>query len=298
MGTGFRQLLLPRDRDTISEVYSDFSPEQPVQKYELRLPNAEGEERWIQWAIRAFFDPSGNVAEFQASGRDVTERKMLEREILDVSARERRHIGQDLHDGLGSHLSGVTMLCRGVIRKIQAGEDIEVEVMEEIAQLVQESIKQVRKLARGLNPVKMEDEGLPSALQELVSTTKKHPDITATFSCSDDVPDPDSEVALQLYRIAQEAVNNALKHADATQIDVHLGTKSDTLLLTVTDNGVGFSPQPEPSSGMGLRVMKYRANTIGAQLRIRRRESGGTLVQCALPLTKLHSAPRPQSTSP
>lgn len=296
-GRAFRRLLLPRDREAFHEVYSDFTPDQPVQKYELRLPNAEGEERWIQWAIRAFFDPIGEIAEFQASGRDVTERKKLEREILDVSARERRHIGQDLHDGLGSHLSGVTMLCRGVIRKIEAGEAVEKEVMEEISQLVQESIKQIRKLARGLNPVKMEDEGLVSALQELVSTTQAHPGITATFTTTGDVPNPDSEVAVQLYRIAQEAINNALKHAEASQITVRLGTKSDTLLLTVTDDGIGIPPRSKASAGMGLRVMNYRANTIGAQLRIRPRETGGTLVQCALPLAKLHSPPRPQSTT-
>ncbi len=294
-GQAFESLLLPSDRDAFREIESDFSADQPVQKYEFRLLSADGEERWLQWAIRAFVDPSGDVAEFQASGRDITERKLLEREILEVSARERRHIGQDLHDGLGSHLSGVSMLCRGVIRKIEAGEAVDKTVIEEISQLVQESIKQVRKLARGLNPVKMEDEGLPSALQELVSTTRAHPGISVAFDHDNDVPDPDSEVALQLYRIAQEAITNALKHADADQIVVRLGTKDGALLLTIADDGRGISPHPQAQSGMGLRVMKYRANTIGAQLRIRPRPDGGTAVQCALPLNKLPSPPRPQS---
>lgn len=283
----FLELMPSSDHEAFRELMSSLTPDAPVQKREMRLYDAEGKVRWLRWAFRAFFQADGDVAEFQASGRDITERKQLEREILDVSARERRRIGQDLHDGLGSHLSGVAMLCRGVIRKIEAGERVDKSVMEEIVQLVHESISQVRKLARGLNPVRMEDEGLCSALQELVSSAQAHPGVNCSFSSDSDVPDPNSEVALHLYRIAQEALNNALKHASADHIHMHLGTKADTLVLTVDDDGVGIPSSRNDRDGMGLRVMNYRANTIGAKLRIRPRSNGGTRVQCTLPAEKI-----------
>lgn len=297
VGTDFMERVPDSEHETLRERIVSFSPEQPVQKFELRLLNKHGDVRWFQWAIRAFFDPDQSIAEFQASGRDVTERKILEREVLNASTRERRRIGQDLHDGLGSHLSGVAMLCRGVIRKIEAGKPVEAPIMEEIAQLVDESISQVRKLAHGLNPVKTEEQGLYSALQELTSKAQAHPGVSASFSWDATLPDPESEVATHLYRIAQEAVNNALKHADPSHIRVNLNTRNDKLILVVEDDGTGIPDDVDDQDGMGLRVMNYRANALGAQLRIHPRPETGTHVECILPIGKITQATPSHSPS-
>ena len=290
VGQSFLDLIPESDHDVVHEALQSITSDDPVHRFELRLYDDSDTLRWVQWDVRAFFDEGGDVAEFQASGRDITERKELEREVLKISARERRRIGRDLHDGLGSHLSGVAMLCRGVIRKIEAGEDIQKDVIEEISQLVQESISQVRKLARGLNPVKMDDEGLTNALQELASSVEAYPDLNCTFEWDSNLPDPSSEVSTHLYRIAQEAINNALKHGEPAHIRLRLLAEDDTLVLRVADDGDGFQPSTGEKNGMGLRVMRYRANTIGAQLRIHSTPGDGTQVTCSLPFDKLHQS--------
>ena len=298
VGTNLLNQLAASDHLPWRQTLQDSSPEQPVQKIEHRFINPHGDERWLQWTVRAFFNASGAAVEFQAAGRDVTERKALEREVMNASTLERQRIGQDLHDGLGSHLSGVAMLCRGVVRKIESGASVEASVMEEIAELVDDSINQVRTLAHGLNPVKTEEQGLRSALQGLVANAQAHLSTSASFAVEGDPPDLNSEVATHLYRIAQEAINNALKHASSSNIDVRLRANDDVLQLVVEDDGIGFSHDADLADGMGLRVMKYRANAIGAQLHVRPTDGTGTRITCVLPIRKIIQPPLSHAPSP
>ncbi|HMB89705.1 MAG TPA: PAS domain S-box protein, partial [Rhodothermales bacterium] len=149
---------------------------------------------------------------FSSIIRDLSERKRLEREVLEVSAQEQQRIGQELHDGLGSHLTGVAMSCRALARRLEQGKPLQQEDIEEVATLVQEGAQQARLLSRGLNPVKVSDQGLQTALRELAANMHKLSGVPCLFQSEDEIPPQDAETTLHLYRIAQEAVNNALKH--------------------------------------------------------------------------------------
>lgn len=226
---------------------------------------------------------------------DVTEReekekanadalREMEREVLEISGQEQRRIGRDLHDGLGSHLTGLAMRCRGLARRLEQGRTIEPIEMNELADLVQESITQVRLLARGLNPVKLDREGLVSALQDLTVSLQAQTGIACTFSATPLNDVLDIKTAGQLYRIAQEALTNAARHAQADEVTLRLILTPASLLLEIHDDGVGLSCKKDRNPGMGLRVMQYRADLIDATIHIESEKGGGTTVSCTLPL--------------
>ena len=210
--------------------------------------------------------------------RDITERKRLEKEILEISEREQRRIGQDLHDGLCQQLAGIEMLSQVLAQKLAAKSKSASARATEIAKAVRESISQTRLLARGLSPVTLEAEGLMSALTELALNTEKLFRIRCDFHCPQDVKFTDHAAATHLFRIAQEAVSNAIKHGKARSITLELREDASHLHLGVTDNGSGFPLQPAPSTGMGLRIMQSRINMVGGTLTVERRPAGGTRV--------------------
>ena len=158
--------------------------------------------------------------------------------------------------------------------------------------MVEEGVAQAQALARGLNPVKLDDEGLPAALHELVNNARVLTTIDCTFEADEELPVLSSLVMTQLYWIAQEALNNAVKHAQATRIRIRLTGVDDTLVLTIEDDGMGMPAMARPTHGAGLHIMPYRANLIGASFSIRAGPAGGTLVECSLPLKKAMQAPR------
>jgi PAS domain S-box-containing protein len=215
--------------------------------------------------------------------RDVTERHRLEAEVLRATDEERQRLGRELHDGLGSHLVGLGMLVRSLARRARdAAPDLAAE-LHDVAQLVSEGADQARALAHGLNPVGIDRQGLPVALDRLAESTNLHGDLCCTCDVAPDVPTLPPEVATQLYRIAQEAVTNALRHADATRIRVRLRMNAGTPVLTVDDDGRGFAGAQRPHElGLGLHTMAYRARTIGAALDLREKPDGGVVVSCRL----------------
>jgi PAS domain S-box-containing protein len=215
---------------------------------------------------------------------DITEQKRLERQIQEISEQEKRRIGQDLHDGLGQYLTGIAFMSRLLQRKLAEKELPEAIEAEKIATLVNKTVFQARDLARGLCPVELETNGLHAALQDLSATTEKVFSISCTVECDPDVRISDNNTALHLYRIAQEAINNAIKHGKAQCIVVVLTRTGGSIGLTVKDNGLGFPKIDSKSNGIGLRVMNYRAGMIGASLTVGRQRDGGTVVQCQLPV--------------
>lgn len=212
--------------------------------------------------------------------RNMTESKRLEKEILEISQREQDRIGQDLHDGLGQLLTGISCLIRGLVKKMERKSPEEVESVNEIADLVKEAIAQTSWLARGLMPVKLDAGGLEGALQELVEQTERIHGIPCMFQCAPNLPITDSTATIHLYRIAQEAINNAVKHSRAGHIWLRLQPENGYVALTVKDDGVGLPSVGARSNGMGLRIMHYRAGIIGAELEVVRDPDGGTIVQC------------------
>lgn len=214
---------------------------------------------------------------------DITEQKRLERQIQEVSEQEKRRIGQDLHDGLGQYLTGIAFMSRLLQRKLSEKNLPEAVDAEKIATLVNKTVFQARDLARGLCPVELENNGLHAALLDLSATTEKVFNIVCTVECDPGVRIGDNNTALHLYRIAQEAINNAIKHGKAQRIIVALQETSGTISLAIRDDGIGFPKTDGKGNGIGLRVMNYRAGMIGAALTVESQRAGGTMVSCQLP---------------
>jgi two-component system, LuxR family, sensor kinase FixL len=217
--------------------------------------------------------------------RDITERKRLEKEILEISEREQRRIGQDLHDGLCQHLAGIEMLAQVLAQKLKSKDNT--TRATEIAKAVREAIGQTRLLARGLSPVTLESEGLMSALAELVLNTEKMFRVQCVFDCDEVVKFNDHAASTHLFRIAQEAVSNAIKHGHAKKIVITLRACSEHLTLSVRDDGVGFPEKFSGGNGMGLRIMQTRIGMVGGALTIEKNsDGGGVTVSCLAPMQK------------
>ena len=217
--------------------------------------------------------------------RDITERKRLEKEILEISEREQRRIGQDLHDGLCQHLAGIEMLAQVLAQKLNT-QDATARATQ-IAKAVREAIGQTRLLARGLSPVTLESEGLMSALAELALNTEKIFGVHCVFDCGEIVKFNDHAASTHLFRIAQEAVSNAIKHGRAKKIVVTLRDLPEHLQLSVRDNGAGFPKKFSGGNGMGLRIMQTRIGMVGGSLTIEKNsDGGGVKVACLAPKQK------------
>ncbi|HEY0369148.1 MAG TPA: sensor histidine kinase [Chthoniobacterales bacterium] len=213
--------------------------------------------------------------------------RRLEREIIDISEREQRRIGRDLHDGLCQYQAALacaaTSLKSDLLKKQLAAE---AGSADQLATRLRDAIAQTRDLARGLVPVQMEQMGLPSALEELADSTRRLQSIDCRFELHGEPPMLENTAATHLYRIAQEAINNATRHGSARRIIVSLETRDDSSTLRVCDNGIGLSHAPRSQSGMGLSIMNYRAKLSGGELRIEEPNDGGTIVSCLIPLAE------------
>ena len=212
--------------------------------------------------------------------QEMAQRQRLEEEILQVSEREQRRIGHDLHDSLCQHLTG-TALAGQVLREQLAARSLpEAADAGKVVELVEDGITLARNLARGLYPVEMEAEGLMAAFQELAVNTSKAAKVRCLFECATPVLIHDDAAATHLYRIAQEAVQNALRHAKPQRIGISLSERNGEVMLTVEDDGAGL-PESATGSGIGLRIMAYRAAMIGGACSVEPAPTGGTLVTCS-----------------
>jgi signal transduction histidine kinase len=209
----------------------------------------------------------------------VKERLKLERRILDARESEQARIGQDLHDGLCQQLVATAFSAALLQRSLEERSAPEASDAERIAKSIDESIGQARDIAKGLHPVPLEEEGLETALRDLARSTSKHTGIRCIAEVSGKPSNLDKAVAIHLFRIAQEALNNAIKHASASKIVIHFSTYGDGFELTVEDDGGGIDRSTR-SGGMGLHIMDYRARAIGAELDISLGKDGGTRVSC------------------
>lgn len=211
------------------------------------------------------------------------QRKRLEKELLDISDRERQRVGQDLHDGLCQHLAGIELMSRVLEQKLAAKSTAEAACAAEIAEYVRQAIGQTRLLARGLSPITLESEGLMAGLQELATNTEKMFNISCRFECKTPVRMTNNANAIHLYRIAQEAVSNAIKHGQASSIVIRLSRNKTHTLLRVENNGLDFPAVLPQNKGMGLRIMQYRTGMIAGELSIQKGPHGGASLICSVP---------------
>ncbi|MCA9008972.1 MAG: PAS domain S-box protein [Planctomycetaceae bacterium] len=237
--------------------------------------------------------------------RDISERKELQTHVLEIAAEEQRRIGQELHDGIGQELTGLSLIAGTllslitdmherewdgqIVRQIdETGFNRIREIIQKLNQKLSEANRNVHQLSHGIMPVQIDAEALRSALEELAASTHTPPKVHCRFDCPQPVMAAINTTATHLYRIAQEAVNNALKHSQASEICISLRQDHNQILLEVRDNGVGIPATKSDvdvsrrTRGMGLQTMQYRAGMIGGTLHIEQSETGGTRVRCAI----------------
>jgi signal transduction histidine kinase len=213
--------------------------------------------------------------------RDITRRKRLENEIIEISGREQRRIGQDLHDSLCQHLAGIGFMGKVLENKIAGQQPLIPADVNEIVGLIDQAITMTRGFARGLNPVRLEADGLVFALSELAINVEKLFSIVCRFEYTNLILIHDNAMATHLYRIIQEALNNAIKHGKADAVTIMLRQEGTTCILTVQDNGIGIGNMVNQGKGIGLNIMQYRASMIGATLDVKNAEFGGTILTCS-----------------
>lgn len=226
------------------------------------------------------------IAQQQALVAAQAEHKRLEREILAASEKERQSIGADLHDGLGQQLTALELMCTALKEDAAENPDF-AKRLATMGKMLREAIAQTRFLARGLVPVGSEPDALQYGLTELAGRINGLGGVRCSFDCPDPINVNDPFVAGHLYRIAQEAVNNAVKHARAKNITIQLARKNGTLLLEITDDGTGLTKgRTAQRAGLGLGIMQHRARAIGAELTIASKRGEGVVIRCVLPLSQ------------
>lgn len=224
---------------------------------------------------------------------DVTEARRLEKQMLAAGEREQRRIGRDLHDGLGQQLTAIELMCQAFRQDLAVHQPALEKQAAQICQFLRETISVARGLSHGLSPVALDSGGLTEALEKLAQTTDSIGVVKCRFKCPAPIPVEDNEVAGHLYRIAQEAVNNSLKHAKAKSMEIEFSRQNGTIFLRVADDGAGLPKVSRTGSGMGLEVMQYRANVIGASLAVESRRGKGVVVTCSLPAAKADGDSKP-----
>jgi PAS domain S-box-containing protein len=229
---------------------------------------------------------NGELVEVEGIARDITERKRLEREILEISNREQRRIGHDLHDGVCQQLAGIAYMTASLADSLQEKGMDESSQAERISSLINTVINQTRGVARGLFPVRLEENGLASALEELAANASELFKISCRFVSEQPPASVDNGIALHLYYIVLEAVANAAKHGKARNISIRLEPTGDRHVLNVQDDGIGFRLSGS-HTGMGIRIMNYRARVIGASLSLQSQPGCGTHITCVfLPVSR------------
>jgi PAS domain S-box-containing protein len=273
--------------DELEQMKAIFSEpgdgDKPIE-YETYWATRSGNPRRISWSNTFLPHRDGSVEFIIMTGIDVTERQRLQKTILEISSREQRRIGQDLHDGLGQHLTGIAFMSKVLQQKLAELALPESADADKILKLVNVAVSKSRELARGLLPVMSETHGLMSGLKQLASEIEDLFKISCRFDCDDQVLIGDLNVATHLFHIAQEAVNNAIKHGKAKHVIIRLSSFKSGCTLTIIDDGAGIPEVPASDNGMGLHIMRYRASMIGGTLQVGRTPLGGTTIDCAFPV--------------
>ncbi len=286
-GTDLRDLLVaPDDREAVTsrlDALADGTTDRA--DLEMRWTPAEGEPRLIKGSFTALRDESGAVQHFIVTGTDMTRHRELEREVIEISDRERQRIGEALHDVISSGLTHVVMRTDTLAHRLkEEGTAVTADDLEGISSEVKEAADQIRSLSHALIPRALRQDHLATALADLADEEEDFSDVECVFVGDEGETRPEDETdAMNLYRIAHEAVANAREHADPSRIQLGLREEDANLVLSIRDDGRGWDGETPEEEGLGLHLMRYRANLIGATLRLTS-DDGETVVECRLPL--------------
>lgn len=242
----------------------------------------DGQQVPVAITISPVRDAAGRIVGLSGISRDIRERKRLENELLEAGEREQRRLGHDLHDGLGQELNGLSYLARLLERELRNDLPARATEAGRLAKGLGRALQLARDLAHGLQPVSPVPEGLETTLREFARATRELFRVDCRFVCRRPVLVHQHGAATHLFRIAQEAVNNAIKHGHSSRIRILLTVTRRGLVLGIRDNGDGIRRRRPSANGMGLHIMQYRADAIRGSLVIRRRTGGGTEVVCTV----------------
>ncbi len=212
--------------------------------------------------------------------KEIAERKKLQKEIMDISEREQQRIGQDLHDSLSQQIGGVIFMSQALREKLFQKDLNETNDMDVIIGHLNSALKHTRDLSRGLFPI-LKEGGLIMALKDLALSMEELYELSIDLICDSNIRFKDRDSAIHIFRIIQEALNNAIKHGHAKSVSIRFKIKKGRLLLEISDSGTGF-PQNPNRKGMGLDIMRYRASVIGADFDIKSKKGKGTTISCRM----------------
>ena len=231
----------------------------------------------------------GHLRHFTGILRDLSDRRRLEWRLAESQLEERRHMARELHDEIGGHMTGIGLLAQALQAELAKAESPLADRTQDLVQSITDAHQRLRSVIRGLIPVEAIPEGLMEALKTLARQCETVSRIPCRFRCEPPIHLDDPATALHLFRIAQEAVNNAVRHGQPGQITVSLGQRAQRLEIVVTDDGRGLGEVPEGHAGIGLDSMRQRARLLGGDCLIQAREGGGTVVRCWVPLPGLRA---------
>lgn len=259
----------------------------PRAEQEISCVMKSGERRHVQWTGRSLQGAAGQTGAIVATGTDVTEwrrteeeRAARDKEIADLHEEVHKEIGQELHDTVVSNLAGLSMYASSLTEKFKQGA-LEASDLERLTRYLQDGAHQARQMAHRFSAVGVDRTRLAGALRALAEETEVQWEVPCSCEVQEEVELPADEVARHLYRIAQEAVANAVQHASPTQVEVRFRVEGDRLILEVADDGRGVPA--EARAGVGMRSMRHRAERLGGELHIEPRPGGGTTVRCVAP---------------
>jgi len=272
------EIVHPLDRDRVRSFFGAVDEQSLPAALEYRVVDAHGSVVWIRHGV-------DELSAGTARGwiEDIQREKEFQLESLRVSEREQHRIGQDLHDDLCQVLAGLSCLMRVVEGRISVKAPEEVATLKELNQQLVDAMLRTRALTHGLFPGKVQVSDIRGALLELVSQVRTRFSVEVQMKFEGRFPKHSGEQIIQIYRIVQEAISNALKHGRAKKIDVLLEAQSERMELTVTDNGSGLSVTENASPGVGLSIMNYRAAALGGEVVVQNAASSGVVVRLKYP---------------
>lgn len=276
----------------LTEILQRLDRGEVVRNLHLSMRRADGAIRRLLVDANGLWE-QGRLIYSRWFMRDITRRLELEREVLLAGERERQRIGQELHDDLCQQLTGIEFLSQTLAGQLAGRANADANRAREIARMVRQSITYTRELSHGLSPVEWESTGLVGALQDLAGRTRKLFNVDCRFRHRKGDLNGNRDLGIHLYRIAQEAVANAIKHRHATHLEISLTRNSRQLVLAVKDDGVRIPTTNQMLKGMGLHVMQYRAGAIGGTLVVQRKPAGGTDVVCTVRHVEPKNATKP-----
>ncbi len=282
-------MLMPepyrREHDTYMQNYKSTGKKKIIGSgREMTGLRKDGRTFPLYLAVSEFY--INDVRHYTGIVRDISDQRRLEQEVLNISDHERRRIGQDLHDGLGQMLTGIGLMSQSLRKKLENERSALAGQAQEITRLIREADEYAKNLSRGLLPVDFEVRGLVTSLERLAANAERLFGISCTFREDNPPVFHDSSVVEHLFRIAQEAISNAVKHGRASEVTLELHSNEDFASLRILDNGKGFDGDWHDKKGSGMDIMQFRAQLIGANLDVQNLDDGGAELYCILPRTE------------